>query len=703
MIKTLVLFIITLKKTLTQSQLSFYVDRSINPHTLKSTDYLHLFLDDKKNEEFDFKNKKLIFELPVDLKNKEVFKIKICKKGTVSKLKLKNEDEEVIDLNFEIDEILDENCLFDEFNTLSIIDYKKKLFLEQNPIFNLYKICDFGFSFQEAEKSFILAKGNEIKNSLEMKNHEDLYYTNLDKIIELVKEAEKEDFRKLADSEKKSRCNIEFKQENLKNFESSNFLQETYFHIGDNSKSDFIIEYNFEDDFVIEKIELEDFKTEDMDSEKLIKTRNSIIKKMEQDYVIQKKNFPRAKINLKILNSEIEGNEKIEKFEIKIHKKEKDLSDEEDEIIDEENSIKINIEINENLKIETLFNIKFPINSYIRFFPMICLNNLDKNSEYSYEFISDKHCAPISKTKILLVKNENKKIHFYHKNNQQIFKSNKIEGDYDEFDLEFYPKDSPMDKIHINGFQDKCDGIYDKKLSLFYLICYQKLSQRKKRILKQNENRRIKKNERILSSSQDFETNSLFFLLKENSIKKNKKDETKSKDKKIPLLMGLTINSLGMALLGVIIALVISTYIGWIIMIVFIFIAFLSTMLLFIKKGKNFQNRMGDKEIVNMKKEILLRSFFTDFSFKQKFNLKNGIDIKYDGIEKKIDEDVEIDNGVKFIEIDWKNREGYLRMDIDKLFENRNKDGDVKGNKNFVDGYSDPDNTDLKKSLLVNV
>lgn len=674
MIKTLVLLITTLKFTQTQSQLSYYIDRSINPHTLTTKDYLHLFLDNSENSE------KLVYRLPVDLKNKEVFKIKICKKGTVEILKQKNsEQEDVLNYNYEIDTILNENCLFDEFNTISIIDYKKKLFLEQNPIFNLYKICDYGFSFQEAERSFTLSSIKEIQYRDILKK-EDLYYINLDKIVELVKEAEKEDFREIADKNPKSRCNLEFNQTNLENLTLENFLQETYFHVGDNSKSDFIIEYNFDEEFVIEQVELEDFKTEDMNPEKIIKTRESILKKMEIDYVIVKKEFPQAKIQLKIRNFDEDGlgtkKHGIEEFTVKKHV---ENFDEDDEDVLEEDSMNIDVNVNENLEINSIFNLYFPVNSYIRFFPMICLENLDKNSEYSYEFISDNHCSPISHKKILLVKNEKKNIHFFYKESGQIFQTDKIDLKYDEFNLEFYAKDNIMKKMMISGFQEKCDAIYDQKLSLMYFICYQKISNKKKRILSSEEKLSQKNltSKRILSKSYNFETDSNLFNLKENSIKKLQKHDLNqilNKNQNIYKIIGINFISIG--IIGAIVALTMGTFIGWVILLLGVFFFFLTIFLFKSTKNQNFKNRMTKDEIQKMKKKILNRSFYSEFVF---------------------DEKLKEDENLKFVKINWLNREGYLKAEIDKIFEKDNLKNDEENG-----DYSDPDNKNLKKVLLVN-
>ena len=78
--KILVMFILC-TKILTDNKISFFMDRSYTPDR---EDFLTLFIATENT-------KKIVYKLPHTLYNKEVFKLKICKKGTSEEIKKKEE------------------------------------------------------------------------------------------------------------------------------------------------------------------------------------------------------------------------------------------------------------------------------------------------------------------------------------------------------------------------------------------------------------------------------------------------------------------------------------------------------------------------------------------------------------------------------------------------------------------------------------
>ena len=74
-----------------------------------------------------------------------------------------------------------------------------------------------------------------------------------------------------------------------------------------------------------------------------------------------------------------------------------------------------------------------------------------------------------------MVKKDNK-YSFYQKENDKISISKKISLSFNEFDMVFYKKDKPSDLISVKDFQNNCDSVYDKTTSVFFFICYQKVT-----------------------------------------------------------------------------------------------------------------------------------------------------------------------------------------------------------------------------------
>ena len=476
------------------------MDRSYTPDR---EDFLTLFIATDNT-------KKIVYKLPHILYNKEVFKLKICKKGTSEEIKKKeelfkekkkgeeieeNENTEIedyekirerlerkkkeqADYNSEIEEILNKDCLRDIYNTSVLVDYSLSLPLEQIQVYNIYKICHFGYRFQEGERSFLDASDSNIQLATHLfrtkgnkQKRDDFYYFNLDEIIDIFEEAEAKNFREYLENNESSRCILEY-TDHFEGFDLDKFENKSYFHIGDGTKSDFIIEYNFDEEMSFENPVIEDFQLEDVNAATKIRSRDDIIKSMENKFVFTDKKFTLANIEISILsNKEIKEDENIESFEMNMHKTEKETKLlTEDSTNDSFFGLKLNINGNDNGL--SFYTIEIPDNSYIRYVPLICFKELNHDSIYSYEFFGDKQCLSLSSKKILLGKKENN-LTFIKKDQNQITQTNKINVNFDEFDLSFYSKDNPGRKVTIKGFKTKCDGIFDKSTSLFYHICYQ--------------------------------------------------------------------------------------------------------------------------------------------------------------------------------------------------------------------------------------
>ena len=213
------------------------------------------------------------------------------------------------DYNSEIEEILNKNCLGDIYNTSVLIDYTLSLPLEQIQIYNIYKLCHFGYRFQEGERSFLDASVSEIQYKHRLRfvksnkqKRDNFYYFNIGEIIEIFEEAETKNFREYLEKNESSRCILEY-ADHFEGFELEKFENKSYFHIGDETRSDFIIEYNFDEEMTFENPVTEDFQLEDVNTATKIKSRDDIIKSMENKFVFTDKKFTLAKIEMSIVSN----------------------------------------------------------------------------------------------------------------------------------------------------------------------------------------------------------------------------------------------------------------------------------------------------------------------------------------------------------------------------------------------------------------
>ena len=278
-ISSLIISLVLIQKYQTSTKVSFYIDRTYTP---EKKDYLSLFI---KND-----SKAILYELPT-LRNKEVFELRICQKGTIQKIKEIPKSDEQKNL---IENKLNENCLYDSFNTISVVDFGLENLVEQVPIYNIYKVCNFGFQFPEAERSFLYLSNNQmrfIKNISESdRKKNDLFYYGMDQIMNINDKIMDKDYRKTLQKDEKNRCEMDF-EENFDGFEYEKFEEKSDFYKGLNSKSDFIIEYDFGDDFEFKNPENTEYQNEEANADLVVKSRDKMLTKMESKYVFQKKTF----------------------------------------------------------------------------------------------------------------------------------------------------------------------------------------------------------------------------------------------------------------------------------------------------------------------------------------------------------------------------------------------------------------------------
>ena len=340
-------FLIILQKISSKTVISYYLDRTFTP---EKKDYLNLFIEET--------GKKLIYKLPI-LNNREVFELKICQKGTIEKIEnLKGEENDLSDdQKILIDKELQNNCLNDSYNTITVLDFSIKAQLEQIPIYNIYKICVIGFTFQEAERSFLHLSNNQMRFSKNISKDERdkylLFYYGMDQIIDLYDQAMNNDYREILNKEE-NRCQIDFEEE-FSGFKYDKFEQKSYYHKGINYKSDFIIEYDFEQDFDEVAGSNVEFEIEDINADNVINARTKILNAMENQFVFKEKKFPKTTIDITIDTNE---------FEIQKGKKIAILN------------LKADINSGSFNMVDVIDNFDIPENSYMRFVPLICLNDL---------------------------------------------------------------------------------------------------------------------------------------------------------------------------------------------------------------------------------------------------------------------------------------------------------------------------------------
>ena len=449
-----ILLITFLYKISSQSYLSFYIERQSK---IDGYDFLHLFIH---SPESDNKNK-IIFRLPKKLQNHEVFKFKICQKDTIKKLKTGN-----------IDDKIQNNCLEDSLHTKIVIDYEDKIILDEIPIYNLYKICVFGFAFTEGVKSYLHAGLTSIlmKNTISDSENK-LYYNDATSATELFDEAKSMNYLFLFNSDESFRCKIEI-DDAFGELEDEKFSDNVFFLDRKNQSSFFVVEYDFGNNFKPTSTKAQYFKTAEMNPDMRIKRRQQVMDRLKKNMNIERDNYYKAE------------------FEFLVFKNEKDKFPA--------------VKLLRNKSMETLqsLNVEIGVNKYIRFFPMLCNKILEHNKTHSFEFLSEHACTPLSQEKILIGKGQKGNPYFFTQTNSgNVRITKKIKLYAQEMDLYIYPKSDPEDITIIKGFLPKCDTIFDKNSDLLYYVCYQKMTIYEDNKLIKDDEKDLKVNHFVLSDN----------------------------------------------------------------------------------------------------------------------------------------------------------------------------------------------------------
>ena len=213
-----------------------------------------------------------------------------------------------------------------------------------------------------------------------------------------------------------------------------------------------------------------------------------------------------------------------------------------------------------------------------------------------------------------MAKNDEDKFNFIYKNeNQQITKSNSLSLNFDEFDLSFYAKDDPHQKLSIKDFQSICDSVLDQKNSLIYFVCYQKVN-----------NGKIKNINKLPT----------LFFLKENSVDKKATEYYKRHYANLNDGIDLFARSVILVIVGILVAVYLIPFLGIIILVIGVIFALIS--IIFFINETRFS--YTDSKIKGMKKKTLKRNFLNPFLFNS--NLINSERPKYVivDINNKVDE-----------------------------------------------------------------
>ena len=281
-------------------KINYYFERQ---STLKGDDFLHLYIDQN-----NLSNRKIVYKIPKNFRNKEVFKIKICKKDTISYVQNQiNENSEV-----NLEEFYESNCLEDEYNTINVIEFEERILLKQVPIYNLYKICSFGYAYAEAEKAFLSLSFNSLLFDDRIQK-EEIFFKDIGKIQEIFEESHSKYYRKELNDNTDYHCKLDFLDE-LEDFTYEKF-GDIFFHERNQLDSIFIIEYDFDLNFNPILPEKLDFQIDEMRPENKISLRDKVLKSMEKDYIFTSKSFEQSNLIISFPNNSDSENDKFEKLD----------------------------------------------------------------------------------------------------------------------------------------------------------------------------------------------------------------------------------------------------------------------------------------------------------------------------------------------------------------------------------------------------
>ena len=156
-------------------------------------DYVHFLLGRDDSSEV------IIYRLPMKLRHREAFVVRMCKKDTIEAFKASK------DLS-----TLDENCVDDSYNSVAIIDYLNKM-NHQNPANNVYKICNYGFAYQEAERSYIQSNVKSLEENIHHEKEKGLFYVEPKQFYLLVEETQHFNYRKEFLDKNEFKCVMKFR------------------------------------------------------------------------------------------------------------------------------------------------------------------------------------------------------------------------------------------------------------------------------------------------------------------------------------------------------------------------------------------------------------------------------------------------------------------------------------------------------------
>ena len=334
--------------------------------------------------------------------------------------------------------IIDKNCSYDSYNTYFISDYENKIF-HDTPVYNIYKICNIPLAYPEAERSLLKSDINFFK---EKKEHQDkgLFYTNSDFVYMLYEESIKFDYRKKGREESDFRCKVDFKVKN-KLIDYKKFLDKIHFERIQHDSSYLLVEYDFgSEDFLDKnKTNLQNLEPEIKDKESFIKTREKLLDKLGSNMIFEKKDFLKKKFGI---------------------------------ILSEEND-EINLQslYNNDEGKTNSFNLEIEKEKFYRFVPMVCMRIPDLDASSDFAFFAFGQCKEITAKKNLLIRDKNSELFFVSKD----YKKKVLDFEIDIFELEFYEKNSPNDVFNISDMETFCDVMIDKKNSVIFYLCYQKM------------------------------------------------------------------------------------------------------------------------------------------------------------------------------------------------------------------------------------
>lgn len=374
-------------------------------------DYLYLFPKTSHTS--------IIYKIP-KLQHRETFTLKICKKDTIEK-----------------NSISSKNCLSEIYGTQISLDYKTAIPLTKKSVYNLYQICAFGVALSEGEKSLLFLNSEKIRRRERLENS-GLFFREPEEILELYENPVRKRYRSDFRENSESRCSLGFGRKEF--FEESRFLEGVKMFGESGELKELVLEYDFES----EDMGAEEFYNqsapmngEKLTTEELIKKRTDILDKMGKILIFEKKQVKKENFSITLKNSE--------------------------------NKIILQNMRNETLDEPHKTDITLPKNTFYRFYPMFCYDHISPVETKDPNTLIQHNCSQLSENKLLLAHTKTG-IFFVTKENAK----KKIDFQINVLDFTYYHKETPNEKVIIDGIEENCDLIIDTKFSLIFYLCYQK-------------------------------------------------------------------------------------------------------------------------------------------------------------------------------------------------------------------------------------